>query len=364
MPSNSTPPGLPNDADGRDGVGGIFGRHSARADANSDRRRRRRSLFKVLTVFGIFALILVLGLGALMFTRSESYDANIKRIPNAMPTTESRPAPAADKSENWLLIGSDTRAKGTTGSDSDEGLWKPGQQRSDTIMLVHLPSDRKKAYTVSFPRDLWVNIPGYGNNKINAAFSFGGPALLIETIEDMSGVRIDHFGAIDFEGFKTMSNALGGVRVNVKGEGKLKLAGEDALNFVRERKGLPLGDFDRIKRQQAFLKALASESLGGGIVQNPFRMDRFLTALTRSVSVDNEVSGNDLRGLTFSLRSLRPDDMFFLTVPNNGSGRIGAASVVLFDRARAEVLFEAIRSGGVGPYVKDKDNLNQVDTVD
>jgi LCP family protein required for cell wall assembly len=242
-------------------------------------------------------------------------------------------------------------------------------------MLLHLPADRSKAYVVSFPRDSWVQIPGYGPQKINAAFSFGGPPLLIETVESLTGARIDHFGAIDFNGFKDMTDALGGVEVNIEKSvydparkvhweaGRQKLDGEKALLFVRQRYNLANGDFDRIKRQQAFLRALAKKAAEGGTVSNPLKLDRFLSALTRSISVDDSVSAGDLRGLALSMRGVRPGDVQFMTVPHKGSAQRAKQSVVLLDKARSTALFEAVKTAEMAEYLQKYGGTNQVGTV-
>jgi LCP family protein required for cell wall assembly len=322
----------------------------------------------------VFVLLIALGTGGLLWQRQSSYNGNIDRLPGVMPTGKNRPGPNVTGTQNWLLVGSDTRADaGTTGEGGQ--VWKPGAQRSDTLMLLHLPADRSKAYVISFPRDSWVQIPGYGPQKINAAFSFGGPPLLIETVESLTGIRVDHFGAIDFNGFKSMTDALGGVEVNVEKTvydsankvqwkaGRQKLDGERALLFVRQRYGLPNGDFDRIKRQQAFLRALAQKAATGGTVSNPLKLDRFLSAMTKSISVDDSVSAGKLRSLALSLRGVRPGDVTFLTAPNAGTGQRGKQSVVLLDKAKSQALFAAVREAQVGKYVQQYGGTNRVGTV-
>lgn len=335
--------------------------------------RRRRRWPKVLAGAGVIVLLFVVGTVALAWQRQAAYNGNIDRVPSAMPTGD-RPGPNSSGTQNWLLVGSDTRAEvGTTGAGGR--VWKPGGQRSDTIMLLHLPADRSRAYVISFPRDSWVQIPGYGPQKINAAFSFGGPPLLIETVEDLTGIRIDHFGAIDFDGFKSMTDALGGVEVNIEKSvydtankvhwraGTQKLDGEKALLFVRQRYNLPNGDFDRIKRQQAFLRALAKKAAEGGTVSNPIKLDRFMSAFTKSISVDDSVSAGDLRSLALSMRGVRPSEVRFLTTPNKGSAQRGRQSVVLLDRARAPRLFEAVKTAELEKYIQSNGGTNKVGTV-
>jgi LCP family protein required for cell wall assembly len=223
--------------------------------------------------------------------------------PYVFPGEADRPARTTGRAENWLLVGSDRRAaQGSTGGDAGEPLWRYGAQRADTIMLVHLPADRGRVYLVSFPRDAWVPIQGYRNAKLNAAFSFGGPPLLIATIERLTGVRVDHFAILDFDGFRSMTDALGGVNVRVVRmvrdparkvvwpAGIHRLDGARALDFVRQRRNLPGGDLGRIKRQQAFLKALAGQVVDRGTLVNPLKLNAFLEAATRAVNVDESLT--------------------------------------------------------------------------
>ncbi|TNY38925.1 LCP family protein [Thermomonospora catenispora] len=333
------------------------------------RRRGRRILLAVVA----FLLIVVLGAAALLWERQSTYNSNISRLPGVMPTGD-RPGPNVVGTENWLLVGSDTRVE--TKTTGEGGLvWRRGQQRADTIMLVHLPAERDKVYVISIPRDSWVTVPGYGQQKINAAFSYGGPPLLIETVEDLTGVRIDHFGAIDFNGFKDMTDALGGVDVHITKTvhdpmnhitwpaGKNHLNGEKALLFVRQRYNLPNGDFDRIKRQQAFLRAVTQKAATAGTVTNPLKLDRFLSAVTKSISVDEGVSAGDLRSLALSLRNVRGSDITFLTVPNKGPAQRGSQSVVLLDDAKARLLYDAVRAAKLAEYVDQHGGANKVTKV-
>ncbi|MGP4024480.1 LCP family glycopolymer transferase [Actinomadura sp. 3N407] len=336
---------------------------------------RKRRWPRVLIAVGVFMALVVAGLGGLVWQRQSSYNGNIDRIEGVMPDDgSSRPGPNVEGTENWLLVGSDSRAgSATTGEGND--VWKPGRQRTDTIMLLHLPADRKKAYIVSFPRDAWVEVPGYGNQKINAAFSYGGPKLLIATVENLTGIRVDHYGAIDFEGFKTMTDALGGVTVNIKQSvydparkkqwtaGSQKLNGEEALLFVRQRYNLPNGDFDRIKRQQAFLGALAKQAADRGTLTNPLKLDRFLSALTKAISVDAGVSAGDLRSLALSMRDVRASDVMFMTTPHKGTGRRGKQSVVFLDAAKAKALFEAVKTARMAEYAKRHGGGDSLGTV-
>ena len=316
-------------------------------------------------------MLLVAGGTALVFERQGAYNNNITRIPDAFPSEANRPPAAPKGVENWLLIGSDTRVEGNR-----PGQTSVGGQRSDTIMLVHLPKDRKGAYLVSIPRDSWVTIPGRGKSKINAAFSWGGSPLLIRTVESLTGVRVDHFAILNFDGMKTVTDALGGVDVRVSETvtdpmhnqtwkaGINHLDGERALWFVRQRYGLKGGDFDRIKRQQAFLKALAAKAVSRGTFTNPLKLNAFLGAMTKSVSVDDTVTVGKLRSLALSFRNIRAGDISFMTVPTRGTGRQGRQSVVFLDPVKGKPLFQAMRQDKLGDYLRNRGGANRVDTVD
>jgi len=336
-------------------------------DEPATKRRRRRRLLVV-------ALTALFALGACTFGGawwlSERYAGQVQRIPRVfeqIPEQE-RPAKAEDGPAagalNFLLAGTDRRSnRATTGEQAAEDVWIPGAQRSDTIILVHLSADRNKAYVISFPRDSWVEIPGHGLDKINAAFSLGGPSLYVRTIEKLTNIRIDHLAIIDWDGFIGLTNALGGVDVTIPQTvvdthndrvweaGQYHLNGTDALDYVRQRYGLPRGDFDRIQRQQYFLRDIMRKTLSSGTLSNPLRLARVLDAVTKTVSVDDTLSNSDLRGLALSLRGIRQSDVEFITAPTTGTGYEGSASVVYLDEGRTEQLFEAIRNDEVDAYL-------------
>ena len=303
-------------------------------------RKRRSTLVKVLIGMAVAVVVIVAGTAGAGLYFANKFDKNIKRIDNVfgeLPQGE-RPGKAATAADamNILLVGSDMRAPGqTTGS---AGLPAGGSQRSDTIMLVHIPADRKNAYLVSLPRDSWVPIPGRGTAKINAAYAYGGPTLLVRTLEKLTDVQIDHYAQIDFAGFKSMTDAVGGV--DIPGAGHLD--GASALVYVRERYSLAHGDFDRIKRQQAFLQALMAKSTGK--ISDPVALTKLLDAVTNSVSVDSGMSGGDMRSLALSMRSVRGGDVQFHTAPNKGTGMVGDQSVVFLDATAGKDLWEAMRN--------------------
>jgi LCP family protein required for cell wall assembly len=328
------------------------------------RRRTRRVLYGALILL-CTGVLLVAGTGYWVY---EHYTGRVQRIPNAFPTNVPKsalPPPSKDGSQTFLLVGVDSRSDlPTTGKDAKAPEWRPGAQRSDTMMLVHLPADHKNAYVVSLPRDSWVDIPGHGKAKLNAAFSWGGPPLLIDTVQRLTKVTIDHLAVIDWSGFRKLTDAVGGVDITVdktvtrkNGPGGYWTAGthhmngSDALDYVRERYGLPRGDLDRTHRQQNFLRAVLSKMLSGGTFSNPLKLKRALDQVTSVVSVDDRLSDSDLRGLVWNMRGVRSSDMVFMNAPVAGFDMIQKQSVVLLDDNGTSELWEAMRNDTMADYV-------------
>lgn len=246
-----------------------------------------------------------------------------------------RPPSVVHEAQNILLIGSDSRA----GDNRKYGRSYGGSQRSDTTILLHLPADRKSVTAMSLPRDLMAEIPscrasdGKRTNKqfaqFNWAFEFGGTACTIRTVERMTGIRIDHYMVVDFNGFKDMVDAVDGVEVCLKEPiddpdahlklraGRQKLDGEEALGYVRARKSLGNGsDTDRMDRQQRFLGALVNKVQSNGVLLNPTRLYPVLDAATKSLTTDPGLDSlKDLYALVRGVRDVPTDKVQFLTVP-------------------------------------------------
>jgi anionic cell wall polymer biosynthesis LytR-Cps2A-Psr (LCP) family protein len=291
----------------------------------------RRSRF-ARVFLTLFIVLLVLGVGAAATAAYviQQADSNIQRVGDVFGQLPERPAAGAGGTKNILLVGSDSARKGSP--------------RSDTIMVLHLPDDRSGAYVVSIPRDSWVDVPGRGKAKINAAYAWGGAPLLAQTVENLSGVRLDHYMQIDFDGFEQMTDALGGI--DMPGAGHLD--GKAALKYVRERKSLPRGDFDRIVRQQKFLAALMSKASNS--TGDPAALMDLVDAVSKAVRVDSDFSTMDLTSLAFGMRNVRGDTMHFATVPNQGSGWAGGQSVVFLDKPAAATLWTAVRDDQMAPW--------------
>jgi LCP family protein required for cell wall assembly len=304
--------------------------------------RPRRRLRNTLLVCLVAALLALLGLGGGLWWATDHYGDQVTRIPHAFPDG---PRPETGEGTTFLLAGVDSRSgKPTTGGDAEAPVWKVGAQRSDTLMLVHLDPGEDAAYTVSIPRDSWVPIPGHGHAKINAAFSWGGPALLVQTVERFTDVRVDHLAVIDWHGFEALTDAVGGVPITVRENsydseqhkhftaGTHTMNGEEALSYVRQRHGLPGGELDRIKRQQQFLRSLVGEIRADVRLTDPLGVARILDDLTANVSVDDHLSNADLRDLVFGLRHLNAADASFTTAPIVRSDMIDGQYALILDR--------------------------------
>ena len=322
-------------------------------------RRPRRWLRVTLIVLGVLAL--VAGGSALAATLyARDIDKDIARI-DAFDQVPQQARPGREKAAgdamNFLVLGSDTRDPEATGGS-----------RSDTIILMHLPADRSGAQLISIPRDTWVHVPrsadgrhGDTNAKINAAFAWGGTPLMVQTVEDYTGVRIDHVVMVDFAGFKDIVDALGGVEIDVEQAftsthslnpdsirkfkaGPQTMDGAAALDYARERFAFSDGDFARIRHQQQVIKAILSKASSGGILTNPGRLNSFLRATTDAVAVDDTLN---IFGMAGDLRHLRSENLSFYTSPTAGTGTRGDQSVVLPDKAKAETFFDAVRRDDV-----------------
>lgn len=328
---------------------------------------------KALTVLLVLALVLVVP----VLVWAYYLNRQLSEIPRFSTTTTTdipgveRPERPAGESMNILLLGSDDPDGADDGPSLEEllasGTWDPGAFRSDTILVLHLDADRTGGQLVSLPRDSWVEIPGHGQNKINAAFSLGGPALMQQTVEQVTGLYIDHAMIVDFAGFEEITRIVGGVEVfvpetvtdsardRVWTEGIHHIEGEEALDYVRQRYGLPGGDFDRIQRQQNFLRALLHKLTSTGVVANPKRVTALAGELAETVAVDEEFTPSAMRDLALSLRSFDSSRLEFATAPHNGTGMVGAASVVHLDVPATRDMFTAIGEDDFEAWVAENE---------
>ena len=311
--------------------------------AKTEKRRNRWLLFSVL---GVLVAVLLAGIGIATWYGKSAVDAldNINRDSNLMPTGE-RPAPV-DPVEgkaplNMVLMGSDTRG-------GERG-------RSDVLQLLHISGDRQNVFLMSIPRDSYVEIPGRGKAKINAAYSWGGAALAVETMELLLDVPMDNTVLIDFEGFVNVIDALGGVTVVNREEsssrgfdfpkGEITLSGEEALVFVRERKTLSNGDFGRAARQRDVIKAVLGKLASGGVLSDPGRFRESVTELGKNFTVDEGLTNDNIIRLGWELKGVSPSDIKSFQIPTAGFGWTDdRQSIVLLDEDKLDELRTALRA--------------------
>ena len=299
---------------------------------------RRRKI--VLGAFAVL-LVLVVGLGAWAFTLVKGID-NVPRFDVDMPTDGSRPEAAPDpESTTILLVGVDNGQRDDLQEMLASGDWTPGVFRSDAIMVLHLPADRSKGSLVSIPRDSWVPVEGYGDQKINAAFSYGGPSLLAQTVEQVTDVRLDHVMVVDWAGFRGITEAVGGVTL-----GGEQLGPEEALRYVRERKSLPNGDFDRVERQREYLLSVLGSMRDQNVWSSPVSLTRTVNSLDEFVAVDSSLSNRALVDLGWSSRDLSPSQLRTLTAPHDGTGMVEGQSIVRLDVPATQDLFDQLVGSG------------------
>jgi LCP family protein required for cell wall assembly len=296
---------------------------------------RKRAVRAASVTAVVVSLALVLG-GAFAYSQ---LNGNITGLDTDELLGNDRPEKVIDKTEeleplNILLLGSDTR-EGL--GNSSIGGETPGL--SDTTILLHLSADRERAYGVSLPRDAMVERPECvmedgstdpgGLTMFNSAYATGGPACTQRTVEQLTGIHIDHFVVVDFAGFKSMVDALGGVEVCVPEEvndyvgnihlpaGTYEASGDQALDYVRVRHGISEnGDIGRMKRQQTFLASMANKAISAGTLANPVKLYNFLDAATKSLTTDEDLASlKKLASLANEVRGIGLENIQFLTVP-------------------------------------------------
>ena len=336
---------------------------SARSAGSALRRPGRGWRIALLSVLAIF-LVLTLATGGLALWVRHSIASGIEFIADPFAGIPARApqqkvAAGEEPAVNILVLGTDSRT-----SASDPSQWKEGAQRTDAIMIVQVSGDRKTVSVMSIPRDSWVEIPGHGQGKINAAYSYGGPSLTIHTVENLTGIHIDHFAVANFESFVALTNEIGGVRVNLKtpqtlagkelGAGAQVLNGQQALAYTRERSSLPNGDFDRVKRQQTWMRSIVSRVLTNGTMSSPTALYSFLKTASRTVAVDESFTLNQMQSLALETRHLHSNDIAFMTVPTAGTGTSAdGQSIVTLDADADAPLFKAFAEDRVSAYLAE-----------
>jgi LCP family protein required for cell wall assembly len=337
------------------------------------RTLRRRWTWRItarLLAVGMSAVVVLVS--GLAWGATSWFQTAVRQIAALDPTSNSILDPAAQAGDqNFLVVGSDTRVGATPTEDVGDPNDVPGA-RSDTVMIVHVPADRVGMTVVSFPRDLeidrpacerWDSVSGdytpqtidpAPHVKLNSAYQVGGPRCVTKVIQQLSGLAVNHFLAVDFSGFKDMVDAVAGVPICVERpmrdavlgtviprSGTTVLTGDQALDFVRARHvvGDPTSDYGRIHRQQLFLSALLRQSLSAGTLLDLGKLRALVGAVGRSTYGEN-IEADQLLSLGQSLSGIDAHRVTFTTVPTTGVANDRGNEVLRAADDRA--LFDAI----------------------
>lgn len=323
---------------------GAAGRPAARGP-QEPRRRRRRPVGLLVT------LVVVAWLAFMALTPLHAWNS----VTN-VDTTPVGVRPPQSKGYNYLLVGSDSREGLSEAERKKYATGDAAGRRTDSIILVHVPSSGGKPALISLPRDSYVPIPGHDSNKINAAFALGGPNLLVETVEQVTDLRIDGYVEIGFAGFASVVDSVGGVDICVKfamddkkagidlEKGCQVLDGANALGYVRARYSDPRGDIGRAERQRDFLAAIMKKALTPSTVLVPTRYWGFTHAAAQGLIVGEDTSMRDASRVLLAMRAVSSGQGLSLVVPLQSLDYpTPAGSAVKWDTERAKSLFTVLR---------------------
>ena len=319
---------------------------------------------KILTGISI-AVLAISAVSALAFG---TVTASINKI-DVFNGIEKRPEKKST-AMNYLLVGSDTReglSKAELKALRVGSVATAAGKRSDTMLLVHISKARDKAVMISIPRDTFALIPEHTSktgklipavySKINSSFNWGGAPLLIQTIEEMTELKIDHYIEINFAGFARIVYSIGGVEICTKKNindpkshlvleaGVHTLNGIESLKYVRTREFDGMGDIGRMQRQQAFMSAVLRKATSAGVLLNPVTMASFINSALSAVTTDSELKNSDLIALAKQMKSLSTSSVRTLTVPLSDLNYYsnGVTSAVLWDPVLAPQLWTRLR---------------------
>ena len=326
---------------------------SAQPGKPAKRRHPVRNVFRVLLILLLLMILWLVGVPAYAWTQIARVDA-----------APSGQRPADQPGKTFLLVGSDSRAGLSKAEQKRLGTGSTGGQRTDTIMIVYVPPGGKPAL-ISVPRDSYVDIPKSGKNKINAAYSFGGPQLLVQTVEQNTGLRMDGYMEIGFGGFVSIIDALGGIRMCLPNaikdrdshidlrKGCQTLTGTEALGYVRMRKADPRGDLGRVERQREMLAAVAKKAASPSTVLNPVRYWKFNMAMADAIKVGRDTSLPEALALAWAMQRVSSGNGLTLTIPVSSTGApTPVGSAVLWDSAKAKAMFSDIARGDTSGLAK------------
>ena len=321
-----------------------------RAGGGRPPRRRRRT---GRTVALALVVALVAWVGFIVYTPWHAWSTTTR----VDTTPEGERPPPAD-GHTYLLVGSDSREGLTDAQRKALGAGKAEGRRTDTIILVHVPSGGGKSSLISIPRDSYLPIPGYGDNKVNAAFALGGPQLLVQTVEQATGLPIDGYLEIGLGGFANVVDSLGGVYLCVPRDiadekahidltkGCQTLDGPTALGYVRARYSDPKGDIGRAERQRQFLGAVMKQAATPSTVLIPWRWWSFTHAAAGNLVVGEDTTLLDAYRIMTALRGVSSDQTLSYVVPLASTNTTtNAGSSVIWNQDRADELFTMLREG-------------------
>ncbi len=254
-----------------------------------------------------------------------------------------------------LLAGVDQRSGLTRHQQLALHVGRAVSSNSDTMMLIHVSGDRSRVTVISLPRDSWVNIPGHGMNKINAAYGLGGPQLVVKTVELNTGLTINDFIQVNFLGFVKVIDALGGVNICLPfavddsysglhlSKGVHHVNGITALEYARDRHSFATSDLARIQDQQRLLSSMLTEAISSGTLANPVKLDHFLHAALSAIKVDQ---GLNVAALADQMRGISPSHVRFMTVPlsNYNYQAPDGQLAVLWDTPESRALFSELKN--------------------
>jgi LCP family protein required for cell wall assembly len=350
------------------------GRHRGDRGRRESRLAPYRLLGRSLGVLLSVGLLLLAGYVWLTY---RNINSGVHRLKVAVNVNPSGKNDIDGTDQNILLVGNDDRSNMTNAEVHKLHVGRgTGSKATDTMMIVHVPADGSRATLISLPRDTYVKIPGHGMNKLNSAYlqgygeaqgsedqkRAGGADLLIRTVTDLTGLTINHYIQVSLMGFYDISNAIGGVTVNlchavndtvaynrsigsdggsglVLSKGKHTIKGVRALEFVRQRHNLPNGDLDRVRRQQYFLTAAFRQVASVGIL---FKLQALGDAVKRNIYLD---PGLNLIDLAHQMEKLSANNITGKTIPFERFGNTNVGSVEIVSPAKVQAFVERVISG-------------------
>lgn len=328
----------------------------------SRKKRRRRIAAWSLTAVAVLVIAAVTVVGVYLYQLRSAFDEQRNVLDLQME--DETAYRTSDDVINVLLLGSDSR-----GEEEDQYRDQIGDsdgERSDTMMLVHIPEDRSGVYVMSIVRDLWVDVPGEGEGRINSAFGLGDEDLVVSTIEELLNTHIDHVAMIDFDGFSDLTTALGGVYVDnprafsagqhnpsFYPEGTIRLEGANALRFVRERKAFPTGDYVRVENQQLVVQAIVDRFLSTDTLTNPQRVMDVVNGIVPFLSMDEGLDADTVAGYALEMADMRSEDIHMFTIPTGEHATTAAgAQVILQDEEMMELLERSMRNENMDGFLE------------